>query len=197
MFDIGEDEGKVYRSTSPMRVDTVSNDSTVSSSYSNLVIDVGGEIITVRGSKRTEKVTSLLRILETGRYSCQVYGEESQDRTNIVVHIGFIHDAPPYESCRNKCFDTCTTNTNKNSPTSTQFPPLIISNFVRFHGEFHPKEAVDPALDYSVDFREGKPAGKWVCAMWQTRMWELLCYILGMNTPMTPRQSTEDVTRSM
>ena len=63
------------------------------------------------------------------------------------------------------CFDTCTTQFNKDSPISTQFSTLIISNFLKILGEFHPREAVDPALDYTVELREGKPIGMWVCAL--------------------------------
>ena len=122
--DIRGKRGTTEQTTSPTG-DIVLKDDTVSSLYSDLVIDVGGEIIIVHRSKKTDKVTSLLRILGTGRYSCYNCGEESHNRTNIVVHIGFIHDAPPCESCCDMCFDTCTTKTNKDSPTSTQFSPLI------------------------------------------------------------------------
>ena len=98
-------------------------------------------------------------------YSCQVCGHESHDRTNLVAHIGFIHGVPPCESCHDQCFGTCTTGINRNSPTSTQFPPVTISNWIRFLGEFYLRESVYRALDYTVDLREGKPTGRWVCAL--------------------------------
>ena len=77
MDDIEEKKGKVMGSTSPTRVDTVLKDGTVSSLYSDLTLDVGGEVITLRRFGRTYKITSLLKNLDTGRYACYVCGEES------------------------------------------------------------------------------------------------------------------------
>ena len=42
---------------------------------------------------------------------------------------------------------------------------MTISNWIKFLGEFSPKDSVDPALDYSVDWREGKLTGRWVCTL--------------------------------
>ena len=90
---------------------------------------------------------------------------ESHNRTNIATHIGFIHDAAPYELCGETCFNTCTTQERTDLPTSTEFSPMILSSFIRFLGEFHPRSAVDPALDYSVEFKDRKPTGRWSCGL--------------------------------
>ena len=42
---------------------------------------------------------------------------------------------------------------------------------------------MDPALDYSVEFREGKPAGMWVCA---------LCYLMDVDVGVIKHKHSDD-----
>ena len=162
----GEEE--VTESPIPAEAHTTGDDGTtfISSSYKDLVLTINNQVITARGSARLSKVESLLNMLNNGRFYCKTCGYESHDRTNLVVHIGFIHGTPPCESCHDQCFGDCVVDINRNfnesqfsaqsSPTSTHPPSMTISNWIKFLGEYSPKDSVNPALDYSVIWRNGK-----------------------------------------
>ena len=112
-----------------------SGTTSVSSSYQDLVLTIDNKIITAKGNARFDHVKSLLEVHIDRRFSCKICGHESQDRTNLVTHIGYIHGAPPCESCKEECFGVCiikehnqfmeshNTESPRGKPTSTH--PLV------------------------------------------------------------------------
>ena len=67
----------------------------MSSSYQYLELTISDKTLTVGGSARFDHVQTFLTEHEDGRFSCKICGHESHDRINLVVHIGFLHGAPP------------------------------------------------------------------------------------------------------
>ena len=105
-------------------------------------------------------ITSHLLELENGRFSCLYCNFELHDKTNVVTYIGYIHNSSPCKLCKQTCFDTCSVQEKTDLPTSTKFSPLVLSSFVAFLGDFHPRSSVDPELDYIVKIIDGDPTGR-------------------------------------
>ena len=64
--------------------------SEVSSSYSNVVLDVGSHTVTVKGNARIEAIESNIETID-GISTCTICGYMSQEKVNIVAHIAYIH----------------------------------------------------------------------------------------------------------
>ena len=86
----------------------------------------------------------------SNRYRCNYCNFISNNRVNTYTHIGYIHLSSPCENCRSMCFQTCYMQEEADSPTSTKSPPVILSSFINILGEFTPKTAIEPDLDYIV-----------------------------------------------
>ena len=144
------------------RTDQTHNEGCVSSSYMDLELNIGDETVRTRGSRRTDIITSHLLELSNGRFACLYCNFESHDKTNVATHIGYIHNSSPCELCRQTCFNTCSVQEKSELPSSTEFSPIITSSFVAFVGDFSPRSAVDPKLDYIVKIIDGDITGRWL-----------------------------------
>ena len=63
------------------------------------------------------------------------------------------------------CFQTCYMQEEANSPTSTESPPVILSCFIYFLGDYTPKTAIEPDLDYIVQTENWGIEGLWLCGI--------------------------------
>ena len=141
------------------------------------MITIDNQVLMARGNARLNRVESLLNVLSNGGFSCKTCGHESHDRTNVVAHIGFVHGTPPCESCQDHCFGNCIVEKHKKfresqysessrgSPTSTQPPFPVINSWAKFLGDYSPENALNPALDYNVIWKNGKVTGQWFCIL--------------------------------
>ena len=89
----------------------------------------------------------------------------SHDKTNTIAHIGFIHKTQQCWTCKYDYFDSCTepTESQHPKPTSTQSPPLVLNSWSQFLGNYSPEDAVNPAIDYNVTWKDGRLYGQWFC----------------------------------
>ena len=141
------------------RANRVYNEGCISSSYSDIVLEIGGETIVVKGTRRTELIISHMINLGNDRFSCNYCNFESHDQVNVFTHIGYIHHSSPCKTCGHMCFQTCSTQEKADLPTSTEFAPIVLSSFVAFLGDFSPRTSMDPKLEYIVKIINGDIAG--------------------------------------
>ena len=141
--------------------------SEVSSSYSDVVFDVGSHTVTVKGNARIEAVESNIEALDR-IFTCTICGYMSQEKVNIVAYIAYIHKSQPCDTCGSDCFNSCRPwNRPKEhqepQPTSTQPPPIVLTTWSNLLGTFTPADAATPAVDYKVTWHKGRFCGKWYC----------------------------------
>ena len=98
-----------------------------------------------------------------GRYGCGFCDFISNDLVNTYTHVGYLHLAPQCERCHSVCFQSCYGIEEADTPTSTESPPILLSSFTHFLGEFTPKTAIEPDLDYIVKTTNWGVEGLWLC----------------------------------
>ena len=113
----------------------------------------------VKGTWRTELITTHMVSLGNNRFLCDFCKFESHNLVNTFAHIGYIHLSSPCGTCGHMCFQTCSMQEKADSPTSTESPPIVLSSFITFLREFFPRTAVEPELDYIVKITNRDIAG--------------------------------------
>ena len=93
--------------TPPTLVTGDEGNSNVSSSYSDLIMEIGSHTVTVKGNARIEAVESSLRTLDNGIFACTICRYMSQEKVNTIAHIGYIHKAQPGRKYKSDCLDSC------------------------------------------------------------------------------------------
>ena len=82
------------------------NGDLISSSYSDVILEIGGENVVVKGTWRTELINAHIVNMGNNRFRCNYCEFISHNRVNTFAHIGYIHLSSPYEACSNMCFQT-------------------------------------------------------------------------------------------
>ena len=98
----------------------------ISSSYSDVTLEIGGETFVVKGTWRTELITAHMVSLGNNRFMCNYCEFESHNRVKTFAHIGYIHLSSLCETCGHMCFQTCSTQEKAAGPTSSKSPPIVI-----------------------------------------------------------------------
>ena len=119
----------------------------------------------VKGTWKTELINTHIVDMGSNRYRCSYCDFISNNRVNTYTHIRYIHLSSPCEKCRNVCFQSCYMQEEADSPTFTKSPPVVLSSFVNFLGEFTPKTAIEPDLDYIVKTANWGIKGLWLCGI--------------------------------
>ena len=65
----------------------VSRTPSVSSSYQDLKLTVGGKTLTVRGNARFDHVQTLKTVHEDGRFTCKICGRVCLSKTGKLIHL--------------------------------------------------------------------------------------------------------------
>ena len=119
----------------------------VSSSYSDLIVNIDVHIVTIKGSARIEVVVSCIETIDN-IFSCNICRFASQEKVNTVAHVVYIHRPQPETADMLTHQNDCRPSGSYDlQPSSTQPNPLTISSWYNFLGSFTPTEAVNPAVD--------------------------------------------------
>ena len=68
-----------------VRANRVYNEGHISSSYSDIMLKIGGENIVVKGTRRTELITAHMVSLGNNRFMCDYCRYESHNRVNTFT----------------------------------------------------------------------------------------------------------------
>ena len=116
---------------------------------------VGGENIVIKGTRLTELIIAY--IVDIGeRYRCVLCDFISYDVVNTFTHVGYLHLGSQCERCGTVCFQSCHGIEEADAPTSSESPPIVLSSFYNFLGNFSPVTAVEQDIDYIVKLQSGE-----------------------------------------